>query len=363
MKKLVLLILFLTFLISLNACDNERNGEGLINNEDTVLVSDTTQYYYPFESGSIVRSIVSLDNNILLLGTRGDELLLGIANYEIAEDGSVSISDTSMIDIGMTDAAIPVHGLAAGGDGNFYVLLSELSMDAAGVANSASNLNSECYCVIQKYSDSGMFLEQMIFENLYNDITGISIGYNGEIIIYGSSFVSLLHWNEDIVHTEVINGSRYVLSVVLNRNGFVASVHDFQSRITRFYLISTETGAFSEIISASMYDEGYKKEKRFLNPNTDKFFNFFNPIELVYNNEDGFNRLGIITRTQGHDYEYIVDDGFRFYTLWLDTGVYEKLYQWNYNLNDPYSCTSVSRLSESIFAYTVSTGDYLVISG
>jgi len=352
-----------------SACDindqtNDYDDTSDVNN--IVSISNTTDHYFPFKPGSTIRNAVRIDDSLFISGRYGNEPLLGIAHFEISEDNDINISSTTMIDIEAPKDI--VYGIAAGGDGYFYVLRSVVSDDLFTNINYSNDVNSDSYYLIQKYSTNGELIDQMTFDIEGEDIIfGIAIGSNGEIAIYGATHVSLLQWGGEIVNSEKFNGNSYILTVVNNIKGFIISVYDTHSRITRYYTADNDTGAFSEIKSASKNDTGITFESIWSwdrsenDTNSSDQPSYENILQQVSFSEDGFNHLGITTKTQGFADEYIVDNGFRFFTLCLETGVYENLFRWNFNNNDVASCLFVIRFSESILMYALNNSEYIVL--
>ena len=352
----------LCLLSTLSACNKNMNEEQFGDNSlfdgDVMLYSHGGKYY-PFEQGNKVLSVVSSGSHLMIVGSNGDSPLLGIAEYGIESDNSVIISDTVQMNLKETGlvGSVAIYGITTGGDGLFYVLVGELHGERTNGINSMSSANQQMSISILRYTASGEFLERIEISEWHSDIVnGIAVGSNGEVVIHGGSYISLLNLNGDIVKTINMDRNSFVLSVSLCGESLIASVHEITNRKTRYFLINSVSGDFSEFEEASINDYGLVLGNWFGVQGPDTI------VRAVSLNSDGFNRLGIMSITQGLGNDYIVNDGFRFFTLNLDTGIYEKLYQWNYELNDIYSLKYLSRLSENVFAHTVSNGEYLIIS-
>ena len=361
MKRLTLFLIMFCLIFALSACKSSSDDEPYSDNdllsEDSMLHSQSIKHY-PFAPGSTVVSVVRLDNSLMMAGANGNNLLLGVADYVIEGEKGVIISDTRQINLNESGVIGfgAIYGIAAGGDRAFYVLAGELP----GVYTNGNNSTNTAHHVnisILKYTDSGELLERLRLIEWHDEIiNGIAVGSDGEIIIYGSSYISLLNWNGEIVNTEYVDRNSFVLSVALCGERLIASVYEITNRKTHYFLINSVNGALSEFEAASKNDHGLVLGNWFgvQGPDTN--------LRAVSLNYEGFNRLGITSVTQGLGNEFFVNDGFRFFALNLDAGVYEKLYQWNYELDKTYSLRYVSRISETFFVYTVSNGEYLIVS-
>jgi len=173
--------------------------------------------------------------------------------------------------------------------------------------------------------------------------------------------------NGDVIQNERIDGNRYILNISPINNEFVASVYEFHNQITLYYLINSETGLLTELENAIWDDE---RNILPLEPfgwlvYIDKYFGYKDPnistVNYVKDNIDGFNRLGIITSTQTIGSKLLINDGFRFTELCIETGSINALYQWNTEFHEVNICSSVIRLSENIIAYTTKNNDSVLI--
>jgi len=336
---------------------------GVIQDGDNYKVSESMAYYYPFDNESIVHGVVRLGNTLLIAGSKGNEPLLSVASYMFNSDGEISIEAVKS-SLNLPDSDI--CGITAGGDGLFYVIIRHKdSSDKSNNVLLPQTGNKITYSIL-RYSENGLFVNQMELTSMTNDlIHGIAVGSNGEIALYGSSYVSLLNRNNEVVHTEYTDNNAYVLSVIYSKEGLIASVFDFNRSTTRYYLVDSTTGVFSEFEAASMNDEGLTlRDWIWDSENMGTDWSTTSPdsmLRAVRDNEDGFNRLGVMTNTQGLHDELVVNDGFRLFSLCLDSGVYKKLLQWNNDLNNAHKCKYVSRLSETVYIFSLSNRNHLII--
>jgi len=194
---------------------------------------------------------------------------------------------------------------------------------------------------------------------------GIAVGSKGEIILYGSSFISLFDSKGNLINKEDINGSRYILTTTLVGNMLVVSVFEFHDQLTRYYLINHDSGSLTELEKAIQNHKIITLEPWWWIPSIEKYFSTHEPgdsIELQISKiEDGFNRLGIITQTQNIGNELLVNDGFRFFSLCFESGEYTLRFQWNHDLNKTNYCTSVVVYSDEILIYTKRNDTFLTI--
>jgi len=340
MNKSIPIVFILLLLVSISACD--RSAPNYDND-----ASDEIMQYTPFNDDSHISGVTRLHNTLLISGEQEGKAILGIIDFELLSDGSISINETDIINKG-TEKAI-IHGVSTDGDSYFYVLFSE---------------ESDVWHTLQKLSDKGELLDEMIITDLTNaTVRGIAIGLSGEIIIYGVSFISIYTWNESVLYTKNIDSNSAVLSVVSHNNELIASIYELENRITRYYSIDVDIGSFNELSVANKNEDLLERmdwdwdvEAMGTGWAAAKPESW---LQAVSKNEDGFNRLGIDTKTQGFDNKFIVNDGFRFFSLNLDTGVYDKLFQWNDDTNRAYTCLSVIQISNDAFIYTIHNSNHL----
>jgi len=325
MRKRISLLLILTLLLTLCACTGKNAPES--SNDPNQLGSDAmttikTDTYYPFEAETV--SYATRINRTLL---KAGEKTIGIADYEIADDGSVSFSGTRLLEIEL-DALQTVRGVCAGGDGLFYVLAGEpphyyLNEQYQFIENP----DYEGRYTILKYAAAGELLSSIKITDWHGDsVSGIAVGNDGELVIYGGSYISLLNWDGTVIYTdEGIEGDS-VLSISLCGKGLVASFFS-----SGYCLIDPATGYLSQL-----------------------------DLEI---SEDALNlRTGNNSVTQGLDGEYIANTISEYFSVDFDSGECVEILTLPSTLTQSNAdFPNVCRLAEKVFIYTIRGGEGILI--
>lgn len=198
--------------------ERETSDGGKSNVSDAALqiYSETA---YPLPGGYIIAGISRLDSRLLLAGNGDSGAVLGFMDYTLTDAGRVTLSDAQTI--GLEDPEMGVYGVAAGGDGYFYVLAGARE----GGEREDGNFSLLCY------SQDGEFQDAVPLScGPDASVDGIQVGYSGEIVLYGVtkgesgyvSFVSLFSDQGEPVHTELLDG-QFILSSALCAEGIVFS--------------------------------------------------------------------------------------------------------------------------------------------
>jgi len=271
MKKVLLIILIISLFSGLffkfgcikvfseADAENEVSSDVIIGvvvkpatNTTMIISLDTGMYYTPFGVGSKVHRVVNLQNNLLISGSANDEPLLGLAQFVVTDISRIEISEIKLIDLGMINSSI--HGIATGGDNYFYVL-GELTNDSLNNRDSTEPSESMKQLIINKYSNDGEYIDSMIINEWHNDfIHGFAVANDGQMIIYGSIYFSVLHWNHAGINTyndSITNGS-YILTITFVGDYFIAEIYDAVASATSYYFIDGDTGEFTRIVLNSI---------------------------------------------------------------------------------------------------------------
>jgi len=358
-KFVTMALVTLCLIILLAGCERnayEQTNENSSNVEIHLSTSDAAMYMRPFELGSIVSGAVSLENRLFISGINGDEPLLGVVEFAVSDNGDIELSETNRIE---NVDGFRILGITTGGDGYFYVLLGNPNPTLF------SNQISDGQLIVQKYTSSGEFLDQMEIQNWsHRSVNGLGVGEDGVIVIHGSTYASFLHWNQEKHYTKNFSDGIVLLAITQSGGNFVAEVHNALRRNTSYYLVDGY-GTFSLLDAASINDYEIFPEGFNYIESLGLYFTSANLTEQIIRSvsqsELGINSLGVVTQSQGFFDGHIVNDGFRFIALCLNTGNREKLHHWNYSLamNDIRSCLSVSRIHENILAYTIRNQEFL----
>lgn len=221
--------------------ETEELGDNKLDADDAAL-----QFYsetaYPLPGGYTIVGISRLDNCLLLAGNGDDGAVLGFTDYSMTDAGRVTLSDTRIAALEGSDAI--VYGVAAGGDGNFYVLTSAREGDN----HNEGNFSLLCY------SREGNFQESVPLScGPDASVDGLQVGDGGEIVLYGFakgengsvSFVSLFSAQGELIHTELLD-DRYILSSALCAEGIIFS--GMTTRTESFYsLLDSRSGTLADL--------------------------------------------------------------------------------------------------------------------
>lgn len=194
MKKLrgaVCILLCLAMSFGLCACGvSAQQAEDKDSLPEGTLRVVNTEETYPLPVGTVVKSLARIDSSLLLLGEKNGRSLLGLASYEISEDGKPSVSsarEISMAPLPFVEETI-CFSVSAGGDGCFY-LLAGSSAEGAPVK-----------LVIQKYSAQGEYLDQMEipdWEQMTVDL--FCAGNQGELLLTVDDKIYIYRWQEGLL--------------------------------------------------------------------------------------------------------------------------------------------------------------------
>ena len=336
--KLTILCLCLSSFLFISCSKNENINDHIIRIDDETLILT------PFGIEGTINEIVNIDDFLFINGIKNDKAIIEIINYRIHEN-DLEIINNKTISLNKNGAVI--KRITAGGDGYLYIMIE----------NDGDH-------IIQKRSVYNELINEISIKEISDElIIGLVVNDNNEILLYGSSFIILIDVNGNIIQKEKINSNHYILSVVLVNNDFVASVYDIHYQITRYYLIN-KTGLLIEFDNAVMNDERVPLEPYGWIESLGQYFAYRDPagslLNFVSENKDGFNRLGIITLIQNTGNKLLINDGFRFSEICFDTGEINLLHQWNAELHETNSCSSVIHLPNNIIIYVTNQSNYLM---
>lgn len=354
MKKKFSLILAIALCLSLTACVDQNGGE---RSEETPVGNGAdpqtewsvkTQEIDPFGPGHTVSGAARLGDRLLLCGeTEGDrsEPILGLIRYTVENDGSVSVSETQILEFDALDGVdeTMIYGITAGGDGYFYVLLGErFSIYQNPDFEIGENLwlenpDYEGRYSILKFTEDGELLEQIMIRDWpYSSIEGIAVGNEGELVLYRAGHLFLMDRNGEILNTESAGEGIYFQSVSNCGAGLIASTHETSQLKGTYYQINSQNGLLFELNIPGEYER--------------------HTVDT-----------GNWAVTQGLDGEFLVCNtigihGYQsFYVLDFDEQTCQEIFRWRPEQGVIAKCTYACRLAEDTFAYTTGDGERLYV--
>lgn len=334
MKKALSLLTAWALCLSLAACGGGQAEDAGTELAEGMVWVTQTQELYPLDPGCIVTGTARLDDTLLIAGESNESApLLALAGYTVGDDGSVRIGDAVPFSLDEPDAVDEGHlyGVCAGGDGFFYVLTGELP--AGYTDNDGAWVENEDYAgrySILRYSPGGELVGRMKLTGWHGaSAAGIAVGADGEIVVYGDSYLSLLRWDGDVIHTEKLGEERMVQGVSLCGQGLVASLFEFGTAQGSFYRIDGAIGSLS-------------------------------PLTAVCADNETALYGGSWPVTQGLDGEYIAAGLGRFYAVDFADESCRELFLWD-TAQSGQECTCVCRLAENTFVYTLPDSERLFL--
>ena len=351
MKKRISILLILAVALSLCACGSGKNtaapapapaapeqSTGELGAPSAGMRTRVyTEKAYPLEAGCTVGGVARLGNTLLIKSYRNEEALLAMAEFTLTPGERLSLSAARPVALDEPEAAdeASIYGITAGGDGYFYVLTGEtpeqmFTEDFEEIRNEDFQGNFS----ILKYSQDGEFIDRLKISAWPErrqltglvDVTGLAVGSEGELYLFGGFYVALLNWEGERLHTEYIDEmSSSIIGAALTEKGVVFSVWSNSSFGTIYYLADRD-GTLSQIETGEM-------DRDLLTA--------------------GF------TDCQGLNGEYIMDTGYDFVQYDFDSGTYETILNWNMSQT---SINSAVRVGEREFiCVSVSEGCLLLV--
>ena len=350
MKRGIIAV-FMFFVFIMSACSNrdshnEEVPEAPLIEEPVGADSDFTvenmemedvlyrREFYVFDGGYKVKSVVRAETSIFFHGAKGDEQILGIAQYTLGTDGEVSLGETRVVALPMPEADFEkmIYGICAGADSCFYVLTGELPPEYTLGGQYYTNPEYQGQFDIIKYSKTGEFLnEELVTLPTFSYIQGIFVDVAGRIILYGDNTVLCIE-DGKAVNEASIGENSYIQSASLCGDTIVLQAYcDSASMVKNF-----------------SYDPAKGMIREF----------------AIHNKDHTPYTAGIDSASicQGLDNEYIVCQDSRFYSCTLSDLVLEELFRWNYGVSYQ-QCPYVCRLADKSFICSVIGEEYLLATG
>ena len=306
--------------------DNFEN-EGIQYNSDDYAWITATEQFYPFESEYTVDYVARIDTTMMFAGSRnGVENVLAVAEYLVSDTEGISISPLQYIQLDGLKANNEriFYGLTSGTDGFFYILAGDYPINL--YASDGGTIINEKFTgeySILKYDINGDLIDKIqfsYFSPTMQDLRGIVVDCQNNILVYSSEDYLLLDWD----------------------NGIKFSSNDKE---LQFFGIQRSKGAFVGVV--------------FYNgrPN-----HGFGVIQINENGEYEFlgDYGGSITPCQAYDDQYLFNDGENIYNYDFETGKRTDLVRWNYGTHLA-PCTMVCQLSENAFVYTANGSESLYL--
>ena len=290
--------------------------------------------FYVFDGGYKVKSVVRAETSLFFHGAKGDEQILGIAQYTLGTDGEVSLGETRVVALPMPEADFEkmIYGICAGADSCFYVLTGELPPEYTLGGQYYTNPEYQGQFDIIKYSKTGEFLnEELVTLPTFSYIQGIFVDVAGRIILYGDNTVLCIE-DGKAVNEASIGENSYIQSASLCGDTIVLQAYcDSASMVKNF-----------------SYDPAKGMIREF----------------AIHNKDHTPYTAGIDSASicQGLDNEYIVCQDSRFYSCTLSDLVLEELFRWNYGVSYQ-QCPYVCRLADKSFICSVIGEEYLLATG
>lgn len=333
MKKILVLILTLCILFTLTACGKKEqvqsaptmavNGvpageQAMVEETESVLLLNS-QRVYPFPAGCSVRHLARIQNHLFITGYQEGTPVLGITDYLLNADGSATFGETKMLDLDMSS---PYHeslkGVAAAGDGCFYLLTGEHSPVYMYKDELRTNNDYQGRLAVLKFSQTGEMLDRMEINNWHGEISfGLAVDTAGRIYVLGEDEVSSFNWGSDEV-TTIKKKDSTMYSIELTSQGVVVSL--WEQTGNRYYLIESPE---------------HLRELAFENPG-----------------ENLSVSVGNMAMCQGLDGEYIISANSYFVECDVESCNTREIYKWDYTAF-PNGAESVCRLGKNAFLCTV----------
>ena len=214
------------------------NGTPVIddNSNPIVVRVESQEEVYPFAEETFIKSIARVESTLLLLADEDNTGRLGLTEYTILEDGHPTISDVKELNI----SPLPFEGepimyaVAAGNDGNFYLL-------AGNNINNASTI-----LVVQRYNRAGEYIDCMEIPDwdlLTVDV--FSVGSNGEFVLAVDDTICVYRWADGLLERH--SGEFRVYSSSMSGAGLIVSTFSTVNHKGQYSLINCETGALENL--------------------------------------------------------------------------------------------------------------------
>ena len=333
MKKVTAMLLTLCMLFALAACGREEParavpsaeanahtpGEQAAAGEGEGVPVLLSQRVYPFPAGCTVRRAARIGNRLLIAGYSDGTPVLGTVDITLSPDGTAAFGETKMLAL---DTVSPYNeslkGIAAGGDGCFYLLTGEHAPVYMHKDELRTNDAYQGRLAVTKLSPAGETLDRMEINGWPEDSCyGLAVDAAGRIYVLGADYVASFEWgNDDIAIVKKPDCT--MNSIALTAQGVVISLWERSGN--RYYLLDS--------------------------PQTLKELAFEDP------GDEPCVSAGNMTMCQGLDGEYIISSNSRFAACDVASGAVRELYQWDYTAF-PAGAESACRLGESAFVCTV----------
>ena len=333
MKKSLAIFLALCILFTSTACSKkdqiqsastmETNpvsaSEQAVAEDPEVVLLLNSQRVYPLPAGCSVRHLARIQNHLFITGYQEGTPVLGITDYQLNADGSAAFGETKMLEL---DTASPYHeslkGVAAGGDGCFYLLTGEHAPVYMYKDELRTNNDYQGRLAVLKFSPTGEMLDRMEINNWHGEVCfGLAVDTAGRIYVLGGDYVSSFDWGSNEV-TTIKKTDCTMYSIELTGWGVVLSL--WEQGENRYYLMES--------------------------PERLRELDFENPGENLSVS------VGNMPMCQGLDGEYIISANSYFVECDVETGNTREIYKWDYTAF-PNGAESVCRLGENTFVCTV----------
>lgn len=345
MKKSICLILFCALLLQLCACGapaaqesaavtpvpetEPSSADSAIEEEPELEWVLRSEELCPFGYEQPVTAMAALGNTLLLSGTdKESRAELGLADYTINEDGSVSLSPLRPLALSDPEAADQalIYELAADAD-SFYVLCGEPPRSWYNGHEMQENSDYAGRMRLLRYSPEGELLAELPLQFAEGDAPGILAVQNAEAIaLVGNNSVLLCGMEAGLKNTLELPKEGSALSVQRCGKGVVVSFMSWRSMGCSYYLVDFEEGALTELSLTQPED----------------------PNQVLLG--------GSIC--QGLNGEYLLESGNRFHQLDFDADSTTELMQWSYAQMS--LCQHALRLAEQSFLVQQQGSDSLL---
>ncbi len=339
-KRIAAMLMSILLTSGLCGCGNntvtefEYDQEETVSQENDQILSMFREELYVFRAGCTVKGVTRSGNTMMVYGADNGTPVLGLIEYCVDENGALDFSETRLLNLDNPDdeREARIYAITTGEDGNFYVLTGELprsyTINGIGYYNDDYKGN---FAVI-KYASTGEFINSYKIDNWPSgDVAGLVAAKDG-MLIYGSSYVSFISWEENSISTELFDAENIITAASLTSEGPIVSSYNFSQAKAHYYSCDILNGSMAEL-KVSSVGEGTETE------------------------------TGNWSVCQGLSGEYLLNSGTTFVSCSFKDERYMQIFQWDYGRTPLNDCNYVSRISEYGFACAISGTEYLLITG
>lgn len=271
MKRIVALLLAICISYSLCACSTSTQKEpsGLATYTDEIRTPmgsesqgeltwlTTTTNEYPFDKGCEARFIAVSDNTVFVAGVKGSTPMLTSFHTDYTSESSdnyhLMLPHHINIDSSELDEQY-VYGMDTGNDGDLFLLMGELPDIYTFVDEKHEMRTNEeyqgLYSVLRFHSD-GSKIGKISFQLPPNNdvlgakcLYGLVCGNEGNLIVWGSSEVTLINWEKGLVNRVAMEPNS--VDAVSKINGEIVVLSGINSQ-GKCQIVNIETGDLTTI--------------------------------------------------------------------------------------------------------------------